>query len=144
MAADKPELLMVSSKTHYTFKKLVLLTFLIINLIVYILHIEAPYFHYFCQLTAFGQILVISNFIWALTHNINQPFSKRFSRYHILTFSIQTVIVIGFWGLRVFFRKGIIPEGEKRDMMVEVLSMWVHGGGFVSLFIIGKVCKLQL
>lgn len=29
-----------------------------------------------------------------------------------MSFALEAIVVIGFWGLRIFFEKGIIGEGE--------------------------------
>ena len=42
--------------------------------------------------------------------------------------------MIGFWGLRIFFNKGIINPNYERTLLVEALSVYVHGGSFLTMF----------
>jgi hypothetical protein len=71
--------------------------------------------YYFCQLTIIGQILVTLNFYLSITlheQKSNLHTKLMLSRLHLVTLSLEAVVVLGFWGLRVFFSAGIIPEGE--------------------------------
>ncbi|MBS1889900.1 MAG: hypothetical protein JST59_01290 [Actinobacteria bacterium] len=52
--------------------------------------------------------------------------------------------MLGFWALRIFFSEGIIDPDEKRDMLVEALSFWMHGGSYLTLLYIGRSGKIQL
>lgn len=91
---------------------------------------------YFCQLTVIGQILVILNFYLSmLLHEdkCNLHTQLFLSRFHLITLALESIIVIGFWSLRVFFPKGIV-EDEERTIIVEALSVWVHGGSFLTMF----------
>lgn len=129
-------------------KRLILTGLLFVNVIVFlwhiVLHCVPPYQSYFSQLTIIGQTFVIINFILALKHFNSHKFSKMHSRFFILTFSIETVAVLGFWALRIFFTEGILNPDEERSMLVEALSLWLHGGSFLTLLWIGRLGKVQL
>lgn len=134
--------------SEHTRKRMVLTALLFLNAFMFLWHIQMhcipPYQSYFSQLTIIGQALVIVNFILALKHFHQHKFSKLHSRLFILTFSIETVAVLGFWALRIFFTEGILPPGEERSWVVELVSVWLHGGSYLTLFYIGKLQKLQL
>lgn len=71
--------------------------------------------YYFFQLTIIGQILVTMNFYLSLTLNeqkVNLKIKLILSRLHLVTLSLEAVVCLGFWGLRVFFARGIIAEGS--------------------------------
>ena len=92
---------------------------------------------YFCQLTVIGQLLVILNFYLSiLLHedkcNLNTQLFL--SRFHLITLALESIVVIGFWSLRVFLPQGIIKEDKERTIIVEILSVWVHGGSFLTMF----------
>lgn len=129
-------------------KKLLLTSLLFLNVFMLLWHIQMhcipPYQSYFSQLTIIGQILVIINFILAIKHFHQHKFSKLQSRLFILTFSIETVAVLGFWALRIFFTEGIIDPNEERSWVVEGVSIWLHGGSYLTLFLIARSGKIQL
>lgn len=107
-------------------------------------HCIPPYLSFFSQLTILGQMLIIVNFILALKHYHQHKFSKWHSKLFIVTFSIEVVATLGFWALRIFFTEGIISQNEVRDLYVEVLSVYVHGGSLLTLILIGRTGKIQL
>ncbi len=129
-------------------RKSALIILLLVNILAFAwhmwLHCLPPYLSYFSQLTVLGQILVIIAFILAINNYKQHRFSKLQSRLYILTFSIETVAVLGFWALRVFFTEGIIGADEKRDALIEALSFWVHGGSYLCLIYIGRGGQVQL
>ena len=96
---------------------------LAVNVILYIWHIKVNCFNvfYFFQLTIISQNLVILNFIMSLflheptsTHKVR----KMLSRLHLVTISVEAIVVVGFCGLRVFFTKGIIDPNEVRTLEI--------------------------
>lgn len=129
-------------------KKGTLVFLLFVNVGMLLLHIfencVPPYLSYFSQLTILGQSLVIVNFVLAINHFHQHKYPKLDSRLYIINFSIETVAVLGFWALRIFFSEGIIHPGEKRTLYVEALSLWVHGGSYLTLLYIGRGGKVQL
>jgi hypothetical protein len=85
----------------------------LLNTIILILHIYINYtdIFYFFQLTILGQILIIINFILSIIyHNDKENISIKIflSRIHLITIALEGIVVLAFWGLRYFFRKGII------------------------------------
>lgn len=60
----------------------------------------------------------------------------------LITISLEAIVVIGYWGLRIFFTKGIMNEGEERSILIEVLCFWVHGGSFLTMFYFLKADEL--
>lgn len=133
--------------SEHTRKRMVLTALLFLNAFMFLWHIQMhcipPYQSYFSQLTIIragagdcqlhpgpealppAQIL-----------ELHPPAS-------LLTFSIETVAVLGFWALRRFLHWGDLP-GEERSWVVELVSVWLHGGSYLTLFYIGKLQKLQL
>lgn len=109
-----------------------------LNLVLFGAHIytNCEDVFYFFQLTIIGQVLVILNFILSLSlkEKSTQLHKKLLlSRLHLVTLSLEAIVVIGFWGLRVFFPQGIIADGEERTITIEVLSTWVHLGSFLTM-----------
>jgi len=103
-------------------KRATLIVLLFVNVGVFLwhilLHCVPPYLSYFSQLTIIGQIMLVINFTLAVKHFHQHKFSKFHSRFYILNFSLETVAVLGFWALRIFFTEGIIGADEKRDLLV--------------------------
>jgi hypothetical protein len=97
-------------------KKAILIILLIVNIGVYLghilLHCTSPYLSYFSQLTVLGQTMIIINFFLAINHFNQHRFSRMHSRFYVINFSIETVAVLGFWALRIFFKEGIIKPDE--------------------------------
>ena len=96
---------------------------LLLNTVFYALHILENYenIFYFCQLTNISQALVISNFLLSIIlHEKKSSHSTRkfLSRFHLVTLSLEAIVVIGFWGLRIFFNKGIIDPRYVRTFYV--------------------------
>lgn len=95
------------------------ITLLIINAALFLWHIYVNCFtvFYFFQLTIISQTLVILNFILFLILQVrksNHQTRKYLSRLHLVTTSLEAIVVIGFWGLRIFFSKGIVDPNEIR------------------------------
>lgn len=65
------------------------------------------------------------------------------SRFHLMSLSLEAIVVIGFWGLRIFFEKGIIGEGE-RSLYAEILSISVHGISFLTMFYFIKTDQIVM
>ena len=128
-------------KTRNKSQELHLRILLIINCIMFVAHWyygyqDNPGILYFCQLTAIGQTLVILNFYLSILLHEDKcklHIQLFLSRFHLVTLALEAIIVIGYWGLRVFFPKGII-QGEERGFVVELLSVWVHAGAFLTMF----------
>lgn len=94
-----------------------LLLLLILNATMFVLHINknCEDVYYFFQLTIVGQIFVLLNFLLSIIlheKKSSQEIKHLLSRFHLMGISLEAIVVLGFWGLRVFFRKGIIKEGE--------------------------------
>lgn len=92
---------------------------------------------YFFQLTVIAQVLVITNFLLSvLLHEKKSGPRVRYllSRFHLMVLSLEAIVVIGFWGLRVFFAQGILSGEGARTLLVEALSVWMHGGSFLTMF----------
>lgn len=90
------------------------LTFLLaLNIVLFVLHIEhnCKDVYYFFQLTILGQILVIFNFLLSIVLHERKsgPEVRKFlSRFHLMGIGLEAVIALGFWGLRIFFTRGIL------------------------------------
>lgn len=129
-------------------KRAILIVLLFINVGLFLwhifLHCNPPYISYFSQVTVLGQTMLVANFVLAVVHFHQHKYSKLHSRFYIINFSIETVAVLGFWALRIFFTEGIIDPDEKRDFLVEALSLWMHGGSYLTLLYIGRLWKVQL
>ena len=96
------------SKTDYN-----LMILLLLNAFMFASHIyvNCQSVFYFFQLTIIAQTLVILNFALSIVmHERKSAHSTRkfLSRFHLVTLSLEAIVVIGFWGLRIFFTKGII------------------------------------
>lgn len=123
--------------------------FLFINLLIYILHIaeNCTDIFYFFQLTIIGQTLVIGNFLLSIIlheRKSSRRIKRLLSRFHLMSLALEAIVVIGFWGLRIFFEKGIIDEEDKRSFYVEFLSICVHGGSFLTMFYFIKTGQIVL
>lgn len=111
---------------------------LLLNIIFFSAHV-----HWFCesalyffQLTIIGQIMVLVSFTLSVIMSGKVLSLERkylLSRLHIITLSLESIIVIGYWGLRIFFTKGIMKQGEQRNLYAEFLCFWVHGGSFLTM-----------
>jgi len=99
---------------------LIVLLFLNVGLFLWhiFIHCTPPYISYFSQLTVLGQSLVVINFILAIKHFHQHRYSKLHSRLYIINFSIETVAVLGFWALRIFFTEGILDPDQERSMLI--------------------------
>lgn len=109
------------------------------NIIVFVFHTTTSYFG---QLGTIALLLTPINVYWSYRskrYYAHHPRSLIFSRFYIVSLAIGAVVIIGFWGLRIFFKKGIIPEDDQRGWIAKVVSLWVHGGSFVHLLIVGSI-----
>lgn len=93
-----------------------LIALLLLNCVMFAQHLyrHCQDIFYFFQLTIITQNMVIANFILSIVmHESKSTHSTRklLSRFHLVTLSVEAIVVIGFWGLRIFFTKGIIEEG---------------------------------
>ena len=91
-------------------------------------------------------LVVLNFFLSAFLHERKSSHSTRkfLSSLHLMTLSMEAIVFIGFWGLRVFFNKGIIDPREQRTILVEILSSWVHGGSFITMFYFVKTDQIVL
>lgn len=126
-----------------------LIGLLLLNVVMFAAHIAVNYesILYFCQLTNLTSLLVVFNFLLSVVlHEKKSSHSTRkfLSSLHLMTLSMEAVVFIGFWGLRVFFNKGIIDPKEQRTVLIEVLSSWVHGGSLLTLFYFIKTDQIVM
>ena len=126
-----------------------LLVLLAVNVILLCMHVaeNCHDVYYFFQLTIIGQVLVILNFFLSIVLHEKKsgaPVRLFLSRLHLVGISLEAVVVAGFWILRIFFRKGIIKEGEEMSLYVEMLSVWVHGGSFLTLLYFVKTDQIVM
>ena len=122
---------------------------LALNVVLYIWHIYVNCLDgfYFFQLTIISQNLVIVNFVLSILLQENKSSHrtrKLLSRLHLVTISLEAIVVIGFWGLRVFFTKGIIDPNEVRTWEIEFLSAWIHLGPFLTMIYFIKTDRIVL
>lgn len=90
-----------------------LVFFLVLNITIFALHIieNCTDVYYFFQLTIIGQTLIIFNFLLSIIlheKKSSRRIKKLLSRFHLMSLALEAIVVIGFWGLRIFFEKGII------------------------------------
>ena len=116
---------------------------------MFLLHIIVNYRNllYFCQLTNLSSVFVILNFLLSVVlheRKSSHKTRKFLSNFHLMTLSLEAVVFIGFWGLRIFFSKGIIDPRYERTFMVETLSTWVHGGSLLTMFYFVKTDQIVL
>lgn len=94
-----------------------LLSLLVVNAVLFSLHIHenCTDMFYFFQLTIIGQVVVIVNFLLSITLHEKKSGSHirlLLSRLHLVSLGLEAVVVAGFWVLRVFFKRGILKEGD--------------------------------
>ena len=126
-----------------------LIWLLLLNVTMFALHMFVNYsgMLYFCQLTNISSVYVILNFsLSVILHERKSSHKTRrfLSNLHLMTLSLEAIVFLGFWGLRIFFSKGIIHPTIERTFMVELMSTWVHGGSLLTMFYFIKTDQIVL
>lgn len=122
------------------FSLLHLLIISIFNSVLFYNFYNTPYL---LQLGSFGLLFNFTSLVFAILCIGISAVPVLISSIYFGTVSFQTVVTLGFWILKFFFKDITIFSNESQNWLFEIGSLYTHGGSLINLVLYAGLCNFQ-